>query len=144
MSYVKNWLHCVWGTKNRIPFLVKQSKEDILRHIKDNAKEKNIYIDIINGHTEHLHCLISLSPDQSLSKVIQFIKGESSYWINKSGLTRYKFAWAVEYFAVSVSESHLPVVRRYIKNQEEHHQKKTWDEEYDEFIAEYGFDVFQG
>ena len=144
MSYVKNWLHCVWGTKNRIPFLVKQSKEDILRHIKANAKEKNIYIDIINGHTEHLHCLISLSPDQSLSKVIQFIKGESSYWINKSGLTKYKFAWAVEYFAVSVSESHLPVVRRYIRNQEEHHRRKTWDEEYDEFITEFGFDVFQG
>ena len=144
MSYVKNWLHCVWGTKYKHPFPGKQFKDAILDHIRANAKEKDIYIDIINGHSEHLHCLLSLSPDQSLSKVIQLIKGESSYWINRSGLTKYKFAWAVEYFAVSVSESHLKIVRRYIKNQEEHHRKKTWDEEYNQFIAEYGFPVYQG
>ena len=144
MSYVKNWLHCVWGTKNRVPFPGKHSKEKIINHIRANAKEKDIYIDIINGHSEHLHCLISLNPDQSLAGVIQLIKGESSFWINRTGLTRYKFSWAVEYFAVSVSESHLPIVRRYIKNQEEHHRKKEWDEEYKEFLREYGFDIFQG
>lgn len=134
----------MWGTKNRIPFFEKYSKGDILSHIKFNAKEKHIYIDTINGYSEHLHCLISLSPDQSLSRVIQLIKGESSYWINRSGLTRYKFGWAVEYFAVSVSESHLPIIRHYINNQEKHHKRKTWDEEYNEFITEFGFDVFQG
>ena len=142
MAYVKNWLHCVWGTKNRVPFLSENLAIEIIKHIKINAKEKGIYIDTLNGHKEHLHCLISLGPDQTLSKVIQLIKGESSFWINKKRLSKYRFEWAVEYFGVSISESHLPRVRKYIKNQEEHHRKKSWEEEYTDLINEYGFNKF--
>ena len=105
---------------------------------------KGIYIDNMDGHLEHLHCLISLNPDQSLSKVIQLIKGESSFWINKNKLTKFKFEWAIEYFAVSVSESHVPIVRKYILKQEEHHRKQTWEEEYNEFLNKYGFDLIKG
>lgn len=75
---------------------------------------------------------------------MQLIKGESSFWINKNQLTKEKFEWQDEYFAVSVSESQLYRVRNYIKNQEQHHRKKTFQEEYDEFIAKYGFQKFQG
>ena len=89
-----------------------------------------------------MHSLISLDPDQTLSKVMQLIKGESSYWINKNKLTKNKFEWAVEYFAVSVSESQLSKVWEYIRNQAEHHNKKTWEEEYDSFIEEYVFNRF--
>jgi putative transposase len=78
----------------------------------------------------------------SLSKIIQLIKGESSFWINRHKLIKYKFEWAVEYYAVSVSESHISKVRQYINNQEEHHRKKSWEEEYKEFILKYGFDRF--
>ena len=144
MAYVKNWLHCVWGTKKRIPYLSKDIRKKVIEHIKVNAKEKDIYIDSINGYHEHLHCLISLSPDMTLSKVIQLLKGESSFWVNRNKLTKLKFEWAVEYYAVSVSESHVPDVRRYIIRQEEHHQRKSWQEEYDEFIKKYGFDRFPG
>jgi len=70
---------------------------------------------------------------------MQLIKGESSFWINKQGLTKEKFEWQDEYFAVSVSESMIDKVREYIKNQEEHHSKKTFQQEYDEFINKYGF-----
>ena len=144
MSYVRIWLHCVWGTKNRIPFLTNENKWDILNHIKENAKLKGIFIDYINGHKEHIHCTISLNADETLSKTIQLIKGESSYWINKNGLTKGRFEWADEYFAVSVSESQISKVREYIKNQDEHHKKKTWDEECDEFIKKYGFQKSEG
>jgi putative transposase len=143
MPYVKNWLHCVWGTKNRTPFLLGEMKYEIINHIRANAREKGIYIDFLNGHSEHIHCLLSLNPDQSLSKVMQLIKGEASFWINKNALIRNKFEWAEEYFAVSVSESHLPKVREYIRNQEEHHKTKSWEEEYSEFISKYGFDKFK-
>ena len=143
MPYVKNWLHCVWGTKNRVPFLTGEMKYEVINHIRANAREKGIYVDFLNGHSEHLHCLLSLNPDQSLSKVMQLIKGEASFWINKNTLTRHKFEWSEEYFGVSVSESHLPKVREYIRNQEEHHKIKTWEEEYKEFISQYGFDKFQ-
>jgi REP element-mobilizing transposase RayT len=144
MAFVKNWLHCVWGTKNRHPYLIGNIKDETINHILYNAKLKNIYIDTINGYKEHVHCLLSLNPDKSLADVIQLIKGESSYWINKKKITRFKFEWAVEYFGVSVSESQLNNVRHYIKNQEEHHRKETWEDEYNKLIIEYGFDRFPG
>jgi putative transposase len=75
---------------------------------------------------------------------MQLIKGESSFWINKNSLTRYKFEWAEEYFGISVSESHIPMVREYIKNQEQHHKTKTWKEESDELMERYGFNKFPG
>ena len=144
MAYVKNWLHCVWGTKSRIHYLKNGVKETVIEHIRANAKEKGIYIDIIDGHEQHLHCLISLKADQTLSGVMQLIKGESSFWINKNHIIKNKFSWAVEYFAVSVSESHVPRVRNYIRNQERHHRKATWEEESEEYMTKYGFERFQG
>lgn len=125
MSYVRIWIHCVWGTKRRIPFLNSSNKESIINHIKENASSKGIYIDFINGYKEHLHCIISLNADQTLLKTMQLIKGESSFWINKNNLTKGKFEWADEYFAFSVSESQINAVRDYIKNQETHHRKKS-------------------
>jgi len=144
MAYVKNWLHCVWGTKNRHPYLIGDFKTEVIKHILDNAKSKNIYIDSMGGFTEHIHCLISLNPEMSLSNVIQLIKGESSYWINKKKITRFRFSWATEYFGLSVSESQLNNVRNYIRNQEEHHKRESWDDEYNKLITEYGFDRFPG
>lgn len=144
MSYVRIWLHCVWGTKNRTAFIAKNNKETILDHIRKNAKEKGIYIDFINGHKEHIHCIISLNKDQYISNVMQLIKGESSFWINRNEITKNKFEWADEYYAVSISESHLNRVREYIKNQEEHHRKRTWAEECKEFMDKYGFERIKG
>lgn len=75
--------------------------------MRDNAKAKGIFIDFVNGYSDHCHCLVSLAVDQNIQKVMQLIKGESSYWINKNGLTKNKFEWQDEYYAVSVSESIL-------------------------------------
>lgn len=101
--------------------------------------KKNIYIDSIEGGKEHLHTLISLGPKQAVSEVAQLLKGEVSFWINKEKLMKGKFEWQDKYFAVSVSESILPTVRKYIRNQEEHHRVKPFSEEYDTFIKKYGF-----
>ena len=139
MPYIKIYVHTVWTTKDRHPYLV-NIKQDIIRHIQENAREKNIFIDHINGYHEHLHCLISLRADQNIATIMNLLKGESSYWINKQILTKDKFGWQDEYFAVSVSESQLEIVRRYIRNQEQHHQKKTFQQEYDEFIKNYRFE----
>ncbi|WP_300978303.1 IS200/IS605 family transposase [Flavobacterium sp.] len=140
MPFVKVYLHCVWSTKNRIPYLdTIELRQKVWNHIRENAIQKGIFIDFINGYSDHCHCLISLGVDQNIQKVIQLIKGESSFWINKNELTKEKFQWQEEYFAVSVSESVLDKVRDYIKNQETHHKKKTFQEEYDEFILKYGF-----
>ena len=74
---------------------------------------------------------------------MQLIKGESSHWINQQKLTLEKFEWQDEYFAVSVSESMVDRVRNYIKNQEVHHAKKTFQEEYDLFFERYSFKKFK-
>jgi putative transposase len=143
MSFIKVYIHFIWGTKDRIPLLnSKELRTTVWNHIRQNAKEKNIYIDFINGYDDHCHCLISLGMDQTIEKTMMLIKGESSYWINKNKLTTKKFQWQDEYFAVSVSESKIDIVRNYIKNQEEHHKHKTFHEEYDEFITKYGFSRF--
>ena len=139
MSYVRIWIHCVWGTKNHASLISNEHKSEIIKHIKVNAKSKGIYIDFINGYKNHIHSIISLDKNQTLSKVMQLIKGESSFWINKKRLSNGKFEWADEYFAVSVSESQINKIRDYIKNQEEHHKTKTWEEEYELFIEKYGF-----
>jgi len=133
-------IHAVWGTKNREPFLTKELLTVVIDHIRQNAKTKEIYIDRLNGHTDHMHCLMGLNADMSIAKAIQLIKGESAFWINKHKLTKSKFEWADEYFAVSVSESMLDKVRAYIDGQEEHHKKKTFQQEYEEFIKTYNFE----
>jgi putative transposase len=79
MSYVRAWVHAVWGTKNREPFLTKEVRAQVLRHIRENAREKEIYIDKLNGHTDHLHCLFGLNADITIAKTLQLIKGESAY-----------------------------------------------------------------
>ena len=71
---------------------------------------------------------------------MNLIKGESSHWANKNLQLSEKFGWQDEYFAVSVSQSHFDVVNNYISNQEEHHKKKSFQEEYDEFIKNYKFE----
>lgn len=140
MPFIKIYVHIVFSTANRIPLLNStELRVKVWKHIKENASNKGIYLDMINGFSDHCHCLISLGSDQNIEKIVQLIKGESSFWINKNQLTKGKFSWQDEYFAVSVSESKIDLVRNYIKNQEKHHQHKTFAEEYQEFIEKYDF-----
>ena len=145
MPFVKVYIHFVWSTKNREPFLeTKEIRDKVWFHIKDNAQKKGIFIDFVNGYSQHCHCLVSLGIDQTIQKTIQMIKGESSFWINKEGLTKSKFEWQDEYYAVSVSESMIEKVRNYIKNQELHHNTHSYDDEIDNLIDKHGFQKFDG
>ncbi len=137
MSFVRIMVHCVWATKCREKILLEEQRRLLITHINENAKKKDIFIDTINGYTDHLHSLISLGADQSISKVMQLIKGEASHWANNGRLFHSTLEWADEYYAASVSESQLQKVRAYIANQEEHHKKITFQEEYDEFIKSF-------
>jgi putative transposase len=144
MPMIKIWIHLVWATKSRQQLLDKSIRQNVFQHMRENAKEKGIHVDFINGHVDHVHLLISLNAEQSIAKTVQLIKGESSYWINKHHLCKENFEWQDDYFAVSVSESGVNAVREYIKNQEQHHSKKTFQQEYDEFMEKYGFQLMKG
>ena len=139
MSWVRIWVHTVFTTKKRFPFLTNSIRNDVIEHIKENAKEKDIFIKEIDGYTEHLHCLISLSNTRSISETLQLIKGESSYWINKNKLTSDRFGWQDDFWAVSVSESHIDKVKKYIQNQNNHHRYIPFEEEIDIFMKKYGW-----
>ncbi|MGC9331127.1 MAG: IS200/IS605 family transposase [Bacteroidales bacterium] len=143
MPYIKIYIHTVWTTKSRKKLMTKEDRQEIFDHIRENAKKKDIHIVEINGYLEHVHCIISLKQEQNISTVMNLIKGESSYWINKNKLTKTKFAWQDEYFAVSIGKSQLPYVIKYLKNQEKHHEKKSFNHEYDEFIEKYGFEKYE-
>ena len=141
MSYARVMIHAVWGTKNKMPFLTSELRAKVIFHIKENAHQKQIYIDTINGYTEHMHCLFGLNADMSIAKTLHLIKGESSHWINKNELVKPKFEWADEYYAVSVSESVLFKVRRYIQDQEEHHKKVSFAQECEAFLSRFAVQI---
>ena len=144
MPFIKVYIHFVWSTKNRVPLLnSKEIRQKVWNHIKENAHKKGIFIDYVNGYSDHCHCLVSLNSNQTIQQIIQLIKGESSFWINKHLITEQKFEWQDEYYAVSVSESMIETVRNYIKNQEEHHLNNTFNQEFDEFVSKNGFQKFE-
>ena len=93
MPWVRVWLHFVWATKDRQPYLTDEIRGKVFAHIRENARAKGIYIDFMNGWRDHVHCLVSLGTDQTLEKIMQLLKGESSFWINKNKLTKMKFEW---------------------------------------------------
>ena len=143
MSYARIWVHVVFSTKNWEPFLTNEIRSKVHQHIIQNCEKKDIFLSAINGYTDHLHCLISLGKDQTISQIALLIKGESSFWINKHNLTSDKFAWQDDYYAVSVSESHIPALKKYIKNQELHHSKTSTKDEIEKFVTKYGWKVFK-
>lgn len=126
-----------------MPVLHQKIRNLVFQHIQQNAETKGIWLDSVNGHIDHVHCLISLSKDQTISKIAQLLKGESSFWINKNNLTDSKFAWQDDYWAISVSESHVKQTRAYILNQEAHHRKTTFAEEVDKFMNKQGWQYIQ-
>ena len=80
--------------KNGVPDLKNiATREAMWQHIRDNGKAKGIFIDFVNGHQEHCHCLISLETEQTISKVMQLVKGEAAFWFNKQHLIPEKLEW---------------------------------------------------
>ena len=103
-----------------------------------NCEEKEIRLQAVDGHIDHLHVLFELGANQTIASVAKQIKGESSHWINANGITPYTFEWQDDYFAVSVSESKLHEVERYIQNQEQHHRDKSFAQELDLMNRKFG------
>jgi len=137
-SYVKIWVHLVWGTHNHEKVITKKLRQIIYDHLLKRAAEESIPVEKLNIRPEHLHMLISLPSSRAIEDIARSLKGESSYWINDNDLTANKFKWQRGYGAFSVSGSQLRIVKNYIANQEEHHRVKTFSEEYNDWKTKYG------
>lgn len=137
-SYNKLWIHAIWSTKERMPLIRESIEKRMYLFISEQLIELGCPVSIINGMPDHIHCLFLLNPQKSIAEVMKQIKGSSSHFINFNNFMAEKFAWQTGYAAYSVSESVVDKVYQYIKNQKQHHSKKNFQQEYDEFIKLYG------
>jgi putative transposase len=132
-SFNKIWIHAIWGTKERLPLVTDEIENRVYNLIRDELIDLGCPVRIVNGMPDHIHCLFLLNPQKSISDVMKQVKGGSSHIINQTDLMANKFAWQTGYAAYSVSESALEKVYQYIKNQKQHHQTQTFQEEFDKF-----------
>ena len=143
-SYIRIWIHLIWTTKGHIRVFNKNTSEKLASHLINKAREENVPFLSLNIQPEHVHGLINLPSDICLADFMQKVKGESSYWLNQEAkqfriLLEGKFAWQRGYGAYSVSASQLNVIKNYIRNQDSHHKRTTFMQEYQKWKNEYGF-----
>ena len=127
-NYLALWYHLIWTTKNREPLILSEWKWDLYKHIKTYCYEKEYHLDFVNGVEDHVHLLISPKPIFALSDIVRDIKRDSYYWVKEQGLCD-NFTWQDGYGALTVSPSHVNLIRNYIKKQEKHHKERTYEEE---------------
>lgn len=130
MSYVSSYFHCVFSTKERRNLITPQIRERLWPFLGGIARQNKMKALITGGVEDHVHMLLSLPATIPISKAMQLIKGGSSKWIHETFPDQRLFAWQEKYGAFSVSVSQLDVITEYIKNQEEHHRSKSFQEEF--------------
>ncbi|RJP62724.1 MAG: IS200/IS605 family transposase [Ignavibacteriales bacterium] len=139
-TYTQLYVHVVFAVKGRANLISPKWKEKLYQYITGIITNKNQKLMIINGVPDHLHLLIGLKPDCNLSDLVRDIKSNSSKWINENRLVAGKFEWQNGFGAFTIGQSQIKTVVNYILNQEEHHRKKTFKEEYIEFLNAYQID----
>ena len=142
-TYTQIHIHIVFAVQGRKCLIDKEWKDELYKYVTGIIHNYDHKVLQINGMPDHVHVLFGFRPTQSLSDLIQQVKQDSSAWINRKGFLSDKFSWQAGYGAFSYSKSQLPGVIRYIKNQEEHHRKITFTEEYVELLENFGIDYDQ-
>ena len=136
-TYTQIHIHFVFAVKYREATIYKSWKEDLYKYITGITQNNGHKMISINGMPDHIHTLIGVRPNQSISDLMKEIKGHSSKWINENKLINTKFEWQEGYGAFSYSKSQLKPIIEYIENQELHHQKRTFIEEYKSFLTNF-------
>lgn len=129
--------HVVFSVKGRQNLIQAKWKEELHKYICGivNGKEQKVYA--IGGVADHIHILVSIKPSIALSDLVRDIKANSSKWINEKELVVGKFQWQKGFGAFSYAQSQLDTVIAYINNQEQHHQKKAFKDEYKEMLQKF-------
>jgi len=135
-TYTQIHIHIIYAVKFRAAMIQKGWKERLHEYTTGIVQGQGHKLLAINSVEDHLHMLIGMRPVQSLSDLIEKVKKDSSGWINDHHLSPKHFNWQAGYSGFAVSKSGVPDVIRYIMNQEEHHRKKSFREEYLELLKE--------
>ncbi len=139
-TYTQLHIQFVFAVKYRASCIHISWKDELYKYITGIIQNNKHKLIAINGMPDHIHILIGLRPGQSISDLMQDIKGNSSKWINEKRFISGKFEWQEGYGAFSYGKSQLKNVIKYIENQESHHQKKTFVEEYLDFLQKFEVD----
>jgi len=139
-TYTQVHIHVVFTVQNRNSLISKSWEDRLYMYITGIIQNNGHKLLIINGMPDHIHILFGKRPNQSLSDLMQDIKGDSSRWINENKLVPGKFSWQEGYGAFSYSKSQVPAVIKYIQNQELHHRKKSFIDEYKKMLIEFGIE----
>lgn len=136
-TFTQIHIHFVFAVKYRVGLIQNSWKDELYKYITGIVQHNNHKLIIINGMPDHVHILVGLRANQSISELMKDVKQSSSKWINSNGFVRGHFEWQEGYGAFSYSKSQLKRVIQYIENQEIHHQKKTFLEEYREILEKF-------
>jgi REP element-mobilizing transposase RayT len=136
-TYTQIYIHGVFCVQDRYCLISKTWKDELFKYITGIVHNNGHKLIAINGMADHLHVFIGMKPSQSLSDLMQDIKGDSSKWINSKGFLRGRFSWQEGFGAFSYSTSQIDGVVKYINNQEVHHLKKTFIDEYKDILKKF-------
>jgi putative transposase len=137
-TYSSLYYHLIFSTKNRLPHLTSEIEKRVWAYIGGVARKHRMTALQVGGYDDHIHVLIAAPPTFSPSQIAQFLKGDSSKWIHETFQELGAFSWQEGYSAFTVSKSNLQAVVGYIQNQRPHHQQKSFQEEYMEFLQKHG------
>ncbi|MES2619397.1 MAG: IS200/IS605 family transposase [Bacteroidota bacterium] len=136
-TYTQLYIQIVFAVQGRQNLISQQHKEELHKYITGIVQKRNHKMLAINSMPDHTHIFVGLKPTQSISDLVRDIKTNSSSFITEKKFVRGKFNWQEGYGAFSYSHSHIDAVVKYILNQEEHHRKKTFREEYIDFLKKF-------
>ncbi len=139
-TYTQIHIHAVFAVKNRVGIIHKEWKDELYKYITGIIQKNDHKMLIINGVEDHVHLFFGMRPTQTLSDLMQDVKANSSKWINERGFVKDRFEWQSGYGAFSYSKSQIPAVIKYIENQETHHAKQTFIEEYKDLLDQFEVD----
>ena len=137
-TFTQIYIHVVFSVKQRVSLIQNEWREELHKYITGIIRNEGHKLLAVNSMSDHIHILISIKPDTSLSELIRDVKANSSKWINEKKYIQTKFPWQEGFGAFSYSHSQLDTVIRYIQKQNEHHKKQTFKEEYTSFLKRYG------
>ncbi|OOQ60736.1 IS200/IS605 family transposase [Mucilaginibacter pedocola] len=136
-SYTQIHIQFVFAVKYRAALIADEWKDELMMFITGIFQHNDHKMLQINTMPDHVHIFIGMRPHQAVSDLIKNVKTESSKWIKAKKFCQGSFAWQEGYGAFSYAKSQVPDVIRYIQNQQKHHQKKTFLEEYREFLTKF-------
>jgi putative transposase len=136
-TYTQIYIHFVFVVKFRNRVIQSGWKEELYKYISGIVRNHGHKVLALNGMPDHIHLFVGFRPNQSMSDFMQDVKGSSSKWINEKKLVPGKFEWQSGFGAFSYGKSQISEVIKYIENQENHHNSKTFREEYLEFLSRF-------